>query len=393
MDFRAFILGVVIALALIYLLLAVVIQRLDREPGFRSLQVGALAGAVCIFLLSLQGMVSPVLSVVMANALGVLSLLMLWQGLYQWHFLRAPHRIWWSLPVLMLLLGYWFTQVQPDIVVRTVVVNLLMLVPMVGLASLLWWEAPRASSKALHRATALVGFVMAALTAGRIIVAIGLGLPAHSLFDPGWPHITLFLGQVVGLLTLVMLIVALLVTHVVHNLRNAAGIDPLTGLLNRLGFRTRVQLLLQSDRPACRHCALMMFDLDHFKRINDHHGHDVGDQVLRRLALDMQAAAGPEDLPVRLGGEEFALLTFSEDPLAQAEAIRERFASSRAGLPDCTVSIGLVPAIRLDEHQLRAAFSRADRALYEAKRLGRNRTERAAPAAAEHVYKRAAAGD
>ncbi|WP_026279659.1 diguanylate cyclase [Thioalkalivibrio sp. ALJ16] len=379
MDFRAFTLGVVIALALTYLLLAVVIQRLDREPGFRSLQVGALAGALCIFLVVLQGMVSPLLSFVVANALGVLSMLMLWQGLHQWHFHQALHRAWWSLPVLMLLLGYWFTQVQSDIIVRTVAVNLLMLLPLAGLAYLLWRVASRAYSKVLYRVAAVVGFAMAALTAGRILVAIGLGLPARSVFDPDWPHMALFLGQVIGLLTLVMLIVALLVNHVVHKLRTAAGIDPLTGLLNRLGFRNRVQAILQSPAAKNRQFALMMFDLDHFKQMNDHHGHDVGDLVLKRLALAIQVAAGPEDLPVRLGGEEFALLSFSDNPLAQAETIRERFAAPHDLLPDCTVSIGLVPALSLEENHLREAFTRADQALYQAKRHGRNRTERAQP--------------
>lgn len=332
----------------------------------------ALAGALCIFLVVLQGMVSPLLSFVV----GVLSMLMLWQGLHQWHFHQALHRAWWSLPVLMLLLGYWFTQVQSDLIVRTVAVNLLMLLPLAGLAYLLWRVASRAYSKALYRVAAVVGFAMAALTAGRILVAIGLGLPAHSVFDPAWLHMALFLDQVIGLLTLVMLIVALLVNHVVQKLRTAAGIDPLTGLFNRLGFRNRVQAILQAKN---RQFALMMFDLDHFKRINDHHGHDVGDLVPKRLALAIQVAAGPEDLPVRLGGEEFALLSFSDNPLAQAETIRERFAAPDDRLPDCTVSIGLVPAISLEEHHLREAFTRADQALYQAKRHGRNRTERAQP--------------
>lgn len=319
---------------------------------------------------------------VLANALGVLSILMLWQGLHQWHFNRALHRAWWSLPVLMVLLGYWFAAVQPDIIVRTVTVNLLMLVPLVGLSYLLWQAAPRASSKALSRLTAAVGVGMAVLTAGRILVAMSLGLPAHSLFDPDWPHMALFLGQVIGLLILVTLIVALLVNHVVHKLRTAAGIDPLTGLLNRLGFRNRVETLLQSNAPVRLQGALMMLDLDHFKQINDLHGHDVGDLILKRLALAIQIAAGPDDLPVRLGGEEFALLSFSDNPHAQAETICERFATPDEMLPRCTVSIGLVPEIKLDENHLREAFSQADQALYEAKRNGRNRAELAKPSPA-----------
>ena len=157
-----------------------------------------------------------------------------------------------------------------------------------------------------------------------------------------------------------------------------ATIDSLTGLVNRRAFFERTdsaRLLAARTRGPI---SLMMLDLDHFKSINDRHGHAAGDEALCSFAATAQASLREHDIMGRLGGEEFALVLPGTD-LAGAilAAERLRAAVEQAGLARnegaqaMTVSIGVV-LIGPDEH-INAALARADHALYAAKSAGRNR--------------------
>lgn len=152
-----------------------------------------------------------------------------------------------------------------------------------------------------------------------------------------------------------------------------ASTDPLTGLLNRRAFDPALDDLLAAeslDHPLC----LVMFDLDHFKRFNDTRGHLVGDEALRRLAAVLKRQAGPDDPIARFGGEEFTVaMPGAEVPQALAFAHRVAAALERTGEPDwhLTVSAGIAQALPGDRGLTLVA--RADSALYDAKRAGRNR--------------------
>jgi diguanylate cyclase (GGDEF)-like protein len=117
-----------------------------------------------------------------------------------------------------------------------------------------------------------------------------------------------------------------------------------------------------------------MLDLDHFKAINDQHGHQVGDEVLRAFADDLRARLRSTDCVGRWGGEEF-LLVLPETPLTAArtlvEQLRERVSRNRKGLPNFTVSAG-VAEFPADGHGLTPLIAVADERLYEAKHSGRN---------------------
>lgn len=159
-------------------------------------------------------------------------------------------------------------------------------------------------------------------------------------------------------------------------LRRLARTDPLTGALNRLGLDEAVERMFRHD--AQPHAALML-DADHFKAINDRFGHAGGDRVLAALARCIAARLRPDQVLGRIGGEEFLVLlphTGADAAVELAEDLRRRVAALAPELDGVaqaiTVSIGvaLSDAGDPDAHAL---ARRADRALYEAKRGGRNR--------------------
>jgi diguanylate cyclase (GGDEF)-like protein len=151
-----------------------------------------------------------------------------------------------------------------------------------------------------------------------------------------------------------------------------AATDPLTGLDNRRSFENRVSEILAGGRSV----ALAFGDLDHFKKLNDTHGHDAGDRALRAFARTLRHAVRPDDLVARWGGEEFVVVFPDTTREAAAHAL-ERVQSELArvvaagGIPPFTVSFGV--SDRFDGDELEPLVAAADRALLQAKELGRNR--------------------
>jgi len=168
--------------------------------------------------------------------------------------------------------------------------------------------------------------------------------------------------------------------HARAELERLSREDPLTGLSNRREFAERVALEQErAERDATPMC-LAMLDIDLFKRVNDLHGHALGDEVLRRIGSILRQQCRTVDVIARYGGEEFALAlpnTDREHALTLCERIRVAVEANdwnelRSDLR-VTISIGLVQ--RLDGESIDAALARADGLLYEAKRNGRNRVE------------------
>lgn len=163
-----------------------------------------------------------------------------------------------------------------------------------------------------------------------------------------------------------------------EELTRLATTDPLTGIFNRRRFFERLELEWSRARRHSRPLSLLMFDLDHFKKINDTHGHAVGDSVLKDLCKEADDLLRSEDVLARLGGEEFAIILPEIDRKTAenvAERLRQRLASVETSAPEgvirCTVSVGVVQC-RLAHESLDVALKRVDDALYRAKRSGRN---------------------
>jgi diguanylate cyclase (GGDEF)-like protein len=158
-----------------------------------------------------------------------------------------------------------------------------------------------------------------------------------------------------------------------------AHLDPLTGLPNRRAFRDEATSTLITAQTLHRPCAMISIDIDHFKRVNDTHGHGAGDVVLRRVADILKAPLRPEvDIAARLGGEEFAVLlpdTELAGARAFAEMLRHRVEHTVviAGEGEIRPTISLGVAMVTSDGDLDNLIDRSDRALYAAKRAGRNR--------------------
>lgn len=157
-----------------------------------------------------------------------------------------------------------------------------------------------------------------------------------------------------------------------------AVMDGLTNLYNRRYFDMHISRMLESALESGKPLSLMMIDIDHFKRINDVHGHLSGDDVLRQLP--MRVVVRPTDLVARYGGEEFAVL-MPDTTISQAAEVGERIRNSVDSHPfkvsgkdeplHCTVSVGLSVAVPGDVAA--SLVDRADKALYHVKNTGRNR--------------------
>ena len=165
-----------------------------------------------------------------------------------------------------------------------------------------------------------------------------------------------------------------------RHLYESATRDPLTRTINKRGFEEALAKEVAFARRHRRALSVVVLDVDHFKRVNDTYGHPAGDYVLRRLAEVLETTIRCEDVLARIGGEEFGVLLrdiVQESALACAERTRanvERSVFEIGGVRiPVTVSIG-VGTLLIDVHANGAALvASADRALYEAKRAGRNR--------------------
>ncbi|MGC9008575.1 MAG: diguanylate cyclase, partial [Halothiobacillaceae bacterium] len=161
-----------------------------------------------------------------------------------------------------------------------------------------------------------------------------------------------------------------------RRMRQLATTDQLTGLGNRhLFFELAARYLARAEREGQTVCMLVA-DVDHFKLVNDQHGHATGDKILRAVGDVLRTSLRKEDVVARYGGEEFVILLpncSAEDALAKAEKIRRDCEQLDASGVRLTISIGVACFDPGDPESLDSLFSRADKALYDAKRLGRNR--------------------
>ncbi|RTL46655.1 MAG: GGDEF domain-containing protein [Burkholderiales bacterium] len=258
----------------------------------------------------------------------------------------------------------------------TLLASALLTAPAARLAQLAWRRQP--------------GFPMLLMSTMLLLSAVVETARSVAVFPAAVPTRELAVQyNAIGLLATIGLVIGqalamllLLQDRALRQIERLIEVDVLTGLLNRRGFDERLRRLLQRGGPQLP--VLAVLDVDHFKRINDTHGHAVGDAVLSTIGERLRETLRPLDLAVRLGGEEFAVIWAQPEPGGEArlgERLREVVAGesfvTTAGPLTVTVSVGVARA-RASCEAPEAVFSRADAALYEAKRAGRDQVKLAA---------------
>jgi diguanylate cyclase (GGDEF)-like protein len=249
------------------------------------------------------------------------------------------------------------------------------------------FELSRANGEHLASRWPAVGILIVTGLSSFSWLPLNLVMPVHeaiAVFSSDW------FPAVVLLMLLLRIALAFVVLSMAKERqemeqRTEALTDSLTGLPNRRALFEAADALGQERSIFGGQISVLIFDLDHFKEINDRFGHALGDHVLKLFAAKSKEYLNGYSIVARLGGEEFAAILPGVDgssALRTAEAVRRAFAKSAAfidGLPvGATVSVGAAsdPVLRSD---LNALFRRADAALYAAKRGGRNRVEYLGP--------------
>jgi len=222
---------------------------------------------------------------------------------------------------------------------------------------------------------------------GRAEVAANLALAVAScglalvLWTEPVLRLAMFIAvlAIVGVVTAVVVVLREQVLALVLRLRTLASHDSLTGALNRGAFEQRLDAELARARRTGAPLSLVIFDVDHFKALNDSFGHAAGDAALRGIGDVVASGMRRSDVFGRLGGEEFGLLlpdTDVEGAATAADKLRLRLAAPAAGRRALTVSFG-VAEIEGRVVGADVMLADADRALYAAKRAGRDRVVRA----------------
>lgn len=209
---------------------------------------------------------------------------------------------------------------------------------------------------------------------------VGISGGELTIFSPGPTQTLIYLGAYLLLIVNGFGFLLLCKQKDERQLQALATTDSLTGLVNRYAFMREAERAQSLALRSGHSLTLMMIDIDHFKQLNDRHGHAAGDEALRRFAEVAGRTLRKHDLMGRLGGEEFAVLlpgTAVLEAMESAERLRLAAAAANVGVADgsyvLTVSIGV--AQLFDTETVGEALVRADRALYRAKRNGRNRVE------------------
>jgi diguanylate cyclase (GGDEF)-like protein/PAS domain S-box-containing protein len=165
-----------------------------------------------------------------------------------------------------------------------------------------------------------------------------------------------------------------------ERLRYMASTDELTGLMNRRSFGEHFGWTLKNMQRTSEVLSLVMIDIDYFKNVNDTYGHQMGDSVLIAVALAIKQGCRENDFPARWGGEEFIVLLHgadAEESVMVAERIRENIANLKMMDAELTASIGVATFLpetaEVSRQFMEQCIAMADKALYAAKNLGRNR--------------------
>ena len=357
---------------------------LNRRERYIAYAAGAYTASAIAFLIQDVGPVLPMELQRLPANLGFLATGVLFAAaIIKRYGLPIPWRAMAVTVAVSITVFIWFLLAQPSIAARILSISIGAGIIAAMVVRALWpIEKPYLIDRVL--------FWVAALSALNLIIrpivllSLGGGFDNYVGFQQSVYWTTVQFSQaMVSIVAAISLMVAVAIDQI-NELRRQVDDANLSGLLNRRGFEAQagaaLRRCIEEDRPV----ALMIADLDHFKLINDNHGHAVGDAIIAAFGAHVRRIGPAEMIAGRIGGEEFALLV----PGAGIEAARKLAEAVRTGLQAAcadhipaklcpTTSIGI--AIGAPGTALSALMADADQALYQAKRTGRNRVRAFTP--------------
>jgi diguanylate cyclase (GGDEF)-like protein len=308
---------------------------------------------------------------------------------------KAPYATMAALCGAGLAVFCWFMFVTPDLTARLYAINIAFGGVSLAVAARLRTAANRGPLEKILFALSLVSAVNLLVRPVLIISVEGSYASYDGFYDSLYWTTSMLCHAVVSLL-IAFTLLASAASDMMRDLRAETNTDPLSGLLNRRGFERAAAEALSRQARLNIPAAMVIADLDHFKAVNDSFGHAVGDKVIVAFAERLRSAAPRGAILGRLGGEEFVVLLTACDLAAArlfAEGVRLSFSTaSLPGVPDrlkVTASFGVASLSGTED--LSELLGRADSALYNAKRAGRDRVRLSYQHVAEPVHAVAAA--
>jgi diguanylate cyclase (GGDEF)-like protein len=349
------------------------------RDGMAYWAAGLACNAAGYVLFALRGQVSDLLSIVLANVLFASVFALFTEGVFQFQN-RKPRRwlVWLPVVATALLFGALIPWQAARVVAGTIIFSAQSAAIMVSL---------------LQRRKTTVGVGQYFMVAGFLMMIIafafqGVGTllrkdEVTSIMTPHFVQTVIFLVATISVVVVSLGLVVMIKDRADELNRNLAMRDELTGLINR---RSLLESLAQHLSAAKRHgqpLSLLMVDIDFFKRVNDTYGHLSGDKVLKTMASSIVQRTRAQDVPGRLGGEEFLVIlpnSTEQGAWQLAENLRQGVEATAfqavSGEPIAiTVSIGLCALSQLPDPQCDDLIAASDQALYRAKAAGRNRVE------------------
>jgi len=357
------------------------------RPAADTWRVSTLLHASGSLLFVVQDLLPIGVVLPMANGLVILGLTGYWRALRQ--FYGQPDQVWLLAPtVLCALVVFWFAALQPNPQARLLIVTGIWLATLGGSVFTLARQGRRDHAMSRRVLSGIFLFVMAFVLL-RAVYLLAFGAPAHFSHADAGGWLNLVTPMLMALLPVIGTTAFLLLCseRLRRQWERAASTDYLTGLANRRTLADAgASRFAAAARPGrMEDFGLALIDIDHFKAVNDTHGHDIGDVALKHVAARLEGACRGEELPARHGGEEFVVL-FERIAPEHAHTAGERLRRAVADAPFAagdlslamTVSVGV--AVRCaGDADFDAVLRRADAALYRAKAAGRNRVEVAPP--------------
>ncbi len=371
----------VVFLSLIQLSIAFLFTLLARS--FRGTLAWTWAGSLGVVgsvLYGLRGIIPDLFAIVIANSVNTLALCALYFGVRQ--FLKqktsgAHIALIFALPLAVALTLSYFTFVQNNIVIRSTVMSGMTISLMAATAYLLFYRSDR-NVRRSHWFTGSIFVLFALFQILRLIPFFMLLRMAPTVANDLLVVLPLMAASIYGILWTAG--ISLMITErLVVELQHTATHDFLTTTLNRRAAHAQLEAEVARARQQRVPLSILLLDVDHFKAINDRYGHEAGDAVLVTLVERLHSVSHVAEGVGRWGGEEF-LMILPSTPLESAYESAKRVNSLIAdtaftveGTPiHCSVSIGVASSTP-DRADVNDLLRRADRALYHAKRAGRNR--------------------